>query len=650
MTEEIRTTCTRDCPNACGLIAVVENGKVVQLKGDKDHPVVRGYACGKTSAFVKRMYSPERVLSPLLKKDGAWVPISWDEALDRFAEALKSAVAAHGPESILLYQGFAERTAKKLLNGLFFNLLGGVTGVSGTLCGGTGYAALSLDVGERLSHNPSDHAHAKTIILWGRNPAATQFGLLPILEKARKGGAVVVLIDPARTESVRLADRVIAPKPGSDAFLALAVAKVILKNGWEDRDFLVNHCDNGSAYKAMLDSFELADLSSRADVPLARIEELAGLIAKNRPCAILLGWGLHRWVDAHLTLRAINALGAITGNLGVSGGGVSQGFEEWGPYDLALVGDEDRPKRRSLRMPLIGEDILAATNPPIDVIVNIMGNPVAMAPDSATVAKAYAKTPFVVVIDQFLTDTADHAELFLPGTTFLEDEDVVASFGHPYVGPVNRAVHPLGQTRPQHEIFLDLSKRFPFHERFAELYACWPERIVAPLAKLGHSPRDLQAGPVHCGQPDVPFAGGTFLTPNGKFQLLPAFDPAFVQDEAERRAYPLALLSISPKEWLCSETTLAEGDGPLPCVVNAAHAEALGFAEGEEALVQSPVGELRIRLKLDPETRADLCLIRRGGWIKAGRGVNLLTKALVSTLGGGTAYYQTRVRLAKIDG
>lgn len=196
------TTCTRDCPNTCGLIATVTNGRLTGLRGDPDHPLTRGAACGKTSRYIERVYSPERITRPMIRKNGAWRQVSWDEALDLVAETMLRIRAESGPEAILHYQGYGERTALKLLNRYFFNLFGGVTTMTGSLCGGAGQGAQNLDFGRRISHDPLDHLNSRSMVLWARNPASTNISLVPMVHKVRKRGGRVLVVDPVATRSV----------------------------------------------------------------------------------------------------------------------------------------------------------------------------------------------------------------------------------------------------------------------------------------------------------------------------------------------------------------------------------------------------------------------------------------------------------------
>jgi len=635
-------TCTRDCASACGLLAEVEDGRVVRLRGNPAHPVNQGTVCRKAPAFLRRFSSSERVLTPLRRHGNGWAPVTWAEALDEMAERIKDCVARLGPESILYYMGFGERTALKIVNARFFAHLGGVTTLAGTLCGGTGYAAQSLDYGPRVSHDPLDLANARTIVLWGRNPVATQFGLMPHLRAARDRGARIILIDPRRSESASLADWHLQPRPGRDAFLALAAAKVIVAAGREDKIFLSASCDGEAAYRRLLDRFSLEELSRACDVGLPAIERLAEAYVAGRPTATLLGWGLHRFTLGHELVRSVDALGAVSGNIGLAGGGVSQGFEEWGPYDQDMWGEGLHPPRRKLLMPQIGREILEATDPPIAMAVITAANPVCMAPNAALVAEALDAVPFVVHMNLFLDDTADHADLFLPCAAFYEQRDLVASFGHNIVGPLNRAVDPPGQCRSQFDIFMDLAGRFPFAGEFVKSEEQWLRLILRPLLEKGVAWDDLWRGPVRIPDtPLVPWADRRFDTPSGRFQLLA--EVTACEDCRQGTRYPYHFLTVGGAAHLCSERVPGDHGGPVVVSMATEEAVRLGLADGGPARLVSPLGRLAVTVRHDAALRPDVVACERGGWIKAGQGVNLLIPDMVSAVGQGTPYYEARV-------
>ncbi|MEF2229615.1 MAG: molybdopterin-dependent oxidoreductase [Pseudodesulfovibrio sp.] len=634
------TSCTRDCPNTCGLVATVEDGRLVRLVGDPDHPLTRGTACHKTAKYVRRVYSPERVTVPMIRKSGEWEQATWDEALDLVARTMQRIKAESGPEAVLYYQGYGERTALKLLNKYFFNLFGGVTTMRGSLCGGAGQGAQNLDFGERVSHDPLDHLNANSIVLWARNPVSTNISLVPIIREVKKRGGKILIVDPAHSRSVALADHHIKPRPGGDGYLAMAAAKLILAAGAEDRAFIEKNSVGFDDYRAILDRYTVEELCVLAGVPTTDCLILANLFMEHGPTATLLGWGLHRYEYAHHMIRPIDALGAISGNIGVSGGGVSQGFEEYGPYDQQWWGDHLHPDHRTLLIPRVGEEILNARNPEIRMIFVTAGNPLCMAPNSARIDEAFRKMELVVYSGHFMDDTADLADVFLPATTFLEEDDIVAGYGHNYVGPVNRAIEPLGQCRSEFWMFQELARRFPFADEYRRSVDEWLETICTPIWEQGGDLESLRKGAFRLDAPMVPYADGVYKTLSGKFQFMTEFTP--VERSVDAR-YPYKFLTVAPHGTICSERTAAEHE-PLPVIrLNAGEADKRGVADGEVVLLASPVGQVRARLKAVPDQRADVVVADRGGWTKSGHGLNLLTLDLASKVGNGTPFYETPV-------
>ncbi|QGY40559.1 molybdopterin-dependent oxidoreductase [Pseudodesulfovibrio cashew] len=639
----IITSCTRDCPNTCGLVATVEDGRLVGLTGNPDHPLTSGVACHKTGKYIRRVYSPERITHPMVRKNGQWERVSWDEALDLVADTMKTVCEESGPEAILYYQGYGERTALKLLNKYFFNLLGGATTMYGSLCGGAGQGSQNLDFGERVSHDPLDHLNSNSIVLWARNPVSTNISLVPIIRKVKKRGGKVIVIDPAKSKSVALADHHIKPRPGGDGYLAMAATKLILAAGAEDREFLEKYSEGVEEYLAILERYSVEELCSLAGVPTSDALILANTFMKHGPTSTLLGWGLHRYEYAHHSIRPIDALGAVSGNIGVPGGGVSQGFEEYGPYDSQWWGDGLNPPRRQFLIPKVGEEILNAKNPAVRLIYVTAGNPLCMAPNSSRIAEAFGRAELVVYSGHFMDDTADLADVFLPATTFLEEDDVVASYGHNYVGPVNRAIEPVGECKSEFHMFYELASRFPFADWYRRPVDEWLQRICSPIWQQGGDLESLRREAFRLDAPMVPYEDKTFPTESGRFRFMTEFDP---EHTAGDNAYPYKLLTIAPHGTICSERTVAEHE-PLPVVtLNAQEAERGGMRDGMIVLVKSPVGEVRARLRADADMRRDVLVAERGGWTKAGHGLNLLTLDMASKVGNGTPFYETSVAVS----
>ena len=320
---------------------------------------------------------------------------------------------------------------------------------------------------------------------------------------------------------------------------------------------------------------------------------------------------------------------------------MSQGFEEYGPYDQQYWGDSLNPPRRTLLLPTIGQEILDAENPPIRMIYVTAANPACMAPNSDKVAQAFRQAEFVVYSGHLLDDTAELAHVFLPATTFLEEDDAMASYGHNYLGPVNRAIEPVGECKSEFQMFYELSSRFPFAHYFQRSVDDWLRDLLAPAKAQGLDMAEFKTRPFRLNAPMVPYADRTFPTPSGKFRLLSHLDPVELPDADPR--YPYKLLTIAPHAYICSERTMADHE-PLPEVrLGLSEAVRLGLADGQVVVVESAVGSVKACLRTAEGQRPDVLVADRGGWIKAGHGLNRLTRDMASTVGNGTPYYETAV-------
>jgi anaerobic selenocysteine-containing dehydrogenase len=608
---EVLTTCTADCPGTCSIIAQVENGRVTKLQGNSEHEITRGFICGNTRSYLKKsFYSKRRILHPLKKEDGEWIRISWDEALDVTADKIRNACNNYGSQSILYYQGYGARTALRIINRRFFNLLGGVSTLYGSICGGTGQAGQEMDMGVRISHDPTDHLNSNVILIWGRNPAVTDIHLWKILLQARKKGAKLVTIDPVTSETAKRSDMHLQPAPGSDGFLAMAMAIILLKDGSSDKEFITSHTKYFKDYIEFLNEYSLNELSKITDVPLNELYEITRWYATGNPSSIILGWGLQRYQQSHLTFRFIDALAAITGNIGKSGGGVSHGFDEYGYFDHRYALDAQAPNQRKITIPIAGKSILQMKDPPIKLIFITAGNPLAMLANSSLVKKAFQSVDDVIMVDHFLNDTADVANLFLPATTFLEDEDLVGSYGHNWISPLNPVIEPLGESRSELRILQELS------------------------TKLG-------------------FKDGKFKTESGKYEFpgklnIKNGNMTLNINFRQNDEFNLRLLSVSPREWIGSEIPENEHkNGVLSVQVHPKILKERNIEENEEIWLESQQGKLLVKAEKNATLRTDYVLTNRGGWNKYNKCVNILTPDLISDCGNGAPYYETFVKMKK---
>ena len=637
-TQNRQTACNRDCPDVCGIVAAVENGRVVRLQGDPQHPVTRGFLCHRTSRFLQRQYDPERLTAPLIRRGLDFEPISWDGALDVMADRMLRIRDESGSAAILHYRCGGSLGIVKHVTDYFFERFGPVTIKSGDICSGAGEAAQMEDFGDGDCSDLFDVLNSKTIVLWGKNPYVGQIHLLPILKEAKRNGARLVLIDPVYHRTAGLCDLYLQPRPGGDIALALGVAQVFFGRGWHD-PAAASYCDHFDDFRSLAFSRSLAEWAGLADVGVDEVQSFAEAYADG-PSSILAGWGMQRRGRGAAAIRSIDALGAISGNVGISGGGVSFYFKRRGAFDLSFArGEAVAP--RTIPESLLGPGILEATDPPIRMVWVTAANPVAMLPESQTVRKALKSRELTVVVDSFLTDTARCAHIVLPTTTMLEDDDLVGSFGHHWLAEVRPVVSPPPNVKSDYEISRELARRVGLDDEFSCDVETWKKRLLGDVADKGASLDDLRRGPVRnplAGQ--IIFEDRKFPTPTGRVNLIRHVAPDPPHPPPER---PLLLMALSTEKSQGSQWVHGALDGPAVATVHPD--SAAGFGEGDLARVQSEIGELTVRLQFDSRQRRDVLLMPKGGHLRDGRCANALVPAAQTDSGGGAVYYDTPVRL-----
>jgi anaerobic selenocysteine-containing dehydrogenase len=636
-----KTLCNRDCPDACSIVATVEDGRVTRLAGDPDHPVTQGFLCYRTSHFLSTQYSPDRLTSPLLRKDGQLVPVSWDEALDTAAARLVAIRDEHGPAAIFHYRSGGTLGLLAMLVDRFFEVFGPVTIKRGDICSGAGDYAQMEDFGEEDSHDLFDLLHAKNILVWGKNVFTSSPHTIPVLKDARARGAHLLLIDPVHHKTASICDAYVQPRPGGDFALAMAAGRVMFERGLID-PAARSYCDHVDEFRALCEAKSVAAWCEEADVSAAVAEDIATRLGRG-PTAILVGWGMGRRYNGASVVRAIDALSALSGNLGVRGGGVSFYFKRRGAFDTSfLKGASVAP--RTICEPLFGPEVLAAKDPEIRAVWITAGNPVAMLPESETVARAIETREFSVVVDSFLTDTARRATLVLPTTTLLEADDLLGAYGHHYIGVARPVVPAPSYAKSDLEIVQALASRVGLGDAFAGSARSWKERMVKPkLGPTGVTLEDLERGPVKNPlAPPVLFADRKFATPTGRVNLMTSPPPAAPPHDP---SYPLFWTSISTERSQSSQWVKPQ-EGPLVVTVHPASAN--GIPDGALARVESAVGSLVVRVRHDAKQRRDVALAPKGGHLDGGRAANALLRARVTDFGEGAALYDERVRLVAL--
>jgi anaerobic selenocysteine-containing dehydrogenase len=644
--EQRRTTCNRDCPDACGIVATIVDGRVTRLDGDKTHPVTRGFLCYRTQHFLPLQYGPDRLTTPLLRKDGALQPVGWDEALDFIAGRLQEIRAQSGPAAIFHYRSGGSLGLLKHLTDYFFERFGPVTIKRGDICSGAGDSAQMTDFGVEDSNDLHDLTNARNILIWGKNVHVSSPHTLPVLRLAIGRGAELVLIDPVHHRTANLCQRYLQPRPGGDFALCMAVARVLFQRGWVDPQ-AARYCDHLPAFQRLAESRSVDDWCARADVDPAGAHDLAERLGPGKPTAILVGWGMGRRTVGGAIVRALDALAAISGNLGISGGGVSFYYWRRRAFDLGFIrGLAAAP--RSICEPLFGPEVLAAADPPVRALWVTAGNPVAMLPQSDTVAEAVRTRELSVVVDPFMTDTARLATVVLPTTTLLEDDDILGAYGHHYLGEAHPVVPPPADVKTDLEIIQALAARVGLGDVMAGSAREWKARLIAPT--LG--PRGLTIDHFDRGERSlrnplsarVLFADRKFATPSGKVNLVTGDGlPAEALDPPDAPAgFSMRLLALSTERAQSSQWS-RKIEGPAEVTV---HPDAApGIPDGALAVLESARGALTVRVVHDRRQRRDVLLAAKGGHLRDGQCMNLLISARTTDIGEGGALYDEWVRL-----
>ncbi len=636
--EQRKTLCTRDCPDACGIVATIDQGRIVKLGGDPEHPITRGFLCHRTNQYLRRQYSPERLHTPLMRKGGELTPVSWPEAMDACAAALQRIKDRDGPAAIFHYRSGGSLGMLKMLADYFFELFGPVTIKRGDICNGAGEAAQELDFGVSDSSDPSLLVEARHLLLWGKNVHTSSPHLIPLIHDAKSRGAQVVLIDPVAHAGTRLSDRYYQPAPGGDLALARGVAPALFdRNGFDPS--APDYCDHWEAFRALVHSKSLDDWCRDADVLPDHAVDLAARLA-DRPCAVLVGWAMARRTNGGAIVRALDALAAISGNLGVAGGGVYYGFPRRRPFDTSFIkGLACAP--RSIPEPYFARGLAALRDPPIRALWVTAANPVAMLPESRASAEAIRQLELSVVVDQFLTDTARCAEIVLPAKTMLEEDDLIGSYGHPYFGVGRAVVDAPAGVRSDLEIMQELALRLGLGDALAGSPRQWSERLLgASVREAGVTLESLASARFRRNPraPRVLFHDRRFPTPTGRVNLITALPPARAEPDA---AFPLRLLALSTPKSQSSQWI----DEAPPMLEATVHPSATACADGQVARVESSLGSMLMIIKHDPNQRRDVVIVPKGGHLVLDACANALVGAALTDIGEGGALYEQPVRI-----
>lgn len=647
--EKIKFACPLDCFDLCSLVAIKKENKIIKIEGDKDHPITKGFVCKKGKNHLTRLYHPKRFTKPMIKRNNIWIEISYKEAINILKTKLVSYIENFGSSSIIHYNDSGYEGISKKVDEIFFDSLGGATTPTGTLCWGAGDKATEYDFGNNLSNYPNQIEKSKLIILWSRNPVDTNIHMVSFINTAKKNGAKVVLIDPIETASAKLADLFIQIKPGTDAALALGIGNYLIENDYYDDNFISNYSLGFEDYKKNASTFDISKVSTITGVSDNKIIKFGEILGRTKPVSIVIGFGIQRYKNGGNTVRSINALGALTGNIGREGGGLFYNNKQFKGLNGALSNriKSKVKNRRTFSKTKLADFILQDKNVPVKCLFITKSNLLAQLPNINKVIKALDLVEFKVGIDLFITDTMNYCDLIFPATTILEEEDIVSSsMFNPHILYSNRAIEPIGGIVSEYELFQKIAKEmnikdYPYLTREEYFNA----QLKPLFEKYNLNLKLLKKNSFYIPNKEIAWKTRIFDTPSKKFEFyskkakedgqLPVANYLPINKNDK---YPIRLLTTHYRDSLHSQGFL-DNNNFSEIYLSDYLMKKNNFSEGDIVNVKSEFGQIKAIAILKKNMRNDIALIYQGNWHKNGS-VNFLTPDIISDMGEQTAYYE----------
>ena len=691
-TRVVRAACPHDCPDTCAMLVTVANGTATAVKGDPDHPNTAGALCTKVARYLERTYHADRLLYPMRrtgkKGKGTFERISWKEALDTIAAKL-TPLAQSDPRAILPYSyaGTMGVVQGESMAMRFFHRLG-ASKLDRTICSSAGGVGIKYTLGAKMGMDTEQYEHSKLILIWGGNSIGSNLHFWMRVQEAKRRGAILIAIDPYRSLTAEKCDHHIPVLPGTDAALALGMMHILIRDDLLDHEYIGHYTLGYPQLKERVADWTPEKTAQICGIDPAQVEMLAGLYGntarRGEPVAIRVNYGVQRAHGGGMAVRNIACLPALVGAWRHPAGGILLSSGETYPKkeqqlqrpDL-MPTDSTRPAR-TINMSTIGDDLLRpsseAFGPAIQALIVYNANPVAVAPESAKVVRGFAREDlFTVVLEHFQTDTVDYADIVLPATTQLEHTDIHASYGHLYIVANNPAIAPLGEAKPNSEIFRLLASALGFED------ACFKDSdddLAAQAFDSTHPnaihfdwSRLKKDGWMRLSVADAPFARGGFLTPSGKCEFyseqmkkdgldpLPAYiapyeSRASAPELAEK--YPLAMISPPQRNFLnttfVNVKSLRDTEGEPHLEIHPTDAGARGIADGDMVSVFNDRGSMVAKAHVTENAREGLVVALSIWWKKLasdGKNANELTSQRLTDMGRAPTFYDVLVQVEK---
>jgi len=675
--EEFVTACPRNCYSTCSFRVQVENNRIVRILPYSGNLSTPEGPCIKGLSYIERTNSPDRIIHPLIRRSsGDFEEISVNEALDIITDKLGYIKEKWGSHSILWYRGSGMSGLTNEIGFSFWKAFGGTTITYGNLCWPAGLEAVRLTFGSVKHNVPWDIENARTIIIWGKNPAETNIQEIAFIAKAKENGCTIIVIDPLRTPTADKADILFSPKPGTDGALALAIARILIDNDLIDHDFIAKNVKGFTELKESL-CISPAEAELITGIPALSIIELAHLIGGSLSLTILPGYGLQRHQNGGQTIRSILLLSVLTGNIGKSGAGFNYANLQSYVFDdvkepLSYYPDleKDKPFRRTISMAKLGSDMLNSCEPELKSAWIERGNPVLQSPDSNRVKKAFSNLTFKVVVEQFMTDTAAMADIILPAKDMFEQSDIIGSYWSPYIQYKPKVIQSPGEVLPESEIYFHLAKKLNLNINSQQIpqpgndnIEYWLEKRISGFPEI--TLNQLKKSPVLApGLQQIAYSDLKFDTPSGKIELysaeahdkwgispLPEFKQ-IIHSQDEIR-FPLEFITPNTGSRIHSQfgnLKIIRETNPEPVVrISPVDANRRNIYSGQKIKVYNQTGVLISKAEISNRVPSGLVVFPNGIWLNEGGGVNQLIAGEETDIGFGAAFHDNRVEIERVE-
>lgn len=665
------SVCSLDCPDQCGLLVYKENGKIIKVEGDPNHPVTKGNICNKVRNLPERLYDENRLKSPLkrtgAKGKGEFVPISWEKAIEEITSRFKQIIQSDGPESILPYSFYGNmgNLNAEGMDRRFFHRLG-ASQLDRTICQSAGTKGYKYTMGGNLGIDPEDTLHAKLIIFWGVNAVSTNMHQIAIAQKARKNGAKIIVIDVHKNQTARLADWFIPILPGTDGALALGVMHILFAENLVDEDFLQTYTIGHKELRKHVVQYTPQTVSEITGVPVEDIYRLARMYGKTNPSFIRIGNGLQHHDNGGMNTRAITCLPALTGAWLHKGGGAIKSNSGYLAYNETKLQRPDLLKNKDTRvinMNVIG-DALLSLHPPIKAMFVYNSNPAVVAPEGKKVRAGLAREDlFLVVHDMFLTETAKYADIVLPATSSYENTDFYTSYWHHYIQIQQPIIAPYDDAKSNTEVFRLLAEKMGYHE---SVFQDTNIDLISQALDNGDNRRIEEITYENLIENQYikakvkPLFPGKIPTPSGRIELysekmaedgfppLPTFSPIVKDGD-----HPFLFVPTANHNFLNSTFSNIQKHVSLEKMprlhMNVLDADNLGIEDGDKVCIWNDRGECELTAAVGENVLQGV-VVSQGLWSNrtdTKQLVNTLTPDRLADMGGGAAFFSGRVSVEK---